>query len=46
MTAVFAANTAFYLAETPPALAGILTDFERDFLARGVPTLRAAYERR
>lgn len=46
MTAVFAANPAFSLAETPPGLAAILTDFEREFVARGVATLRAAYERR
>ena len=46
MTAVFAANTSFFLGETPADLAGMVTDFERDFLARGVPTLRAAYERR
>lgn len=46
MTAVFAANTSFFLGETPADLAGLVTDFERDFLARGVPTLRAAYERR
>jgi len=46
MTAAFAANTQFFLAATPAELAGILTDFEKDFLAHGVPTLRAAYQRR
>ena len=46
MTSVFAAHTGFLLAETPPELSGILTDFEKDFLAKGVSTLRAAYQRR
>ena len=46
MTSVFAGNASFFLGETPADLAGMVTDFERDFLARGVPTLRAAYERR
>ena len=43
MTAVFAASPAFRPADTPPELAGLLTDFERDFAARGIPTRRAAY---
>ncbi|MGO8676400.1 MAG: tRNA (guanine(46)-N(7))-methyltransferase TrmB [Limisphaerales bacterium] len=43
MTAVFAASPAFRPAETPAELAGLPTDFERDFTARGIPTLRAAY---
>ena len=46
MTSVFAANTGFLPAETPPELSGILTDFEKDFLAKGVRTLGAAYRRR
>ena len=46
MTSVFAANCGFLLAETPAELSGILTDFEKDFLAKGVTTLRAAYQRR
>jgi tRNA (guanine-N7-)-methyltransferase len=46
MTAVFAANSQFLLAETPADLAGIITDFERDFLEKGVRTLQAAYQRR
>jgi len=46
MTAVFAANTNFLLAETSVELSGILTDFERDFMAMGVVTLRAAYQLR
>ena len=43
MTEVFAAEPAFTPAETPDILAGLLTDFEKDFQARGVKTLRAAY---
>jgi len=43
MVAVFAANPAFRLVETPAELAALLTDFEKGFLARGVTTLRAAY---
>ncbi|HTD85068.1 MAG TPA: tRNA (guanosine(46)-N7)-methyltransferase TrmB, partial [Candidatus Binatia bacterium] len=34
----------FKPAPTPPALAAILTDFERQFHTRGVPTLAAAYK--
>ena len=43
MVAVFVANPAFRLVETPAELAVLLTDFEKDFLARGITTLRAAY---
>ena len=43
MTAVFAADPAFGRAETPDELTALLTDFEKDFQARGVRTLRAAY---
>jgi tRNA (guanine-N7-)-methyltransferase len=43
MNEVFAAAKAFARVETPAALAEIATDFERDFNARGIPTLRAAY---
>jgi tRNA (guanine-N7-)-methyltransferase len=43
MTEVFAAARDFQVLETPAALAGITTDFERDFNAQGIPTLRAAY---
>jgi len=46
MTAVFAANSEFLLAESPADLAGIITDFEKDFREKGVATLRAAYQRR
>ena len=45
MTEVFGAATAFCLVETPPKLAVLLTDFEKDFQARGIKTLRAAYQR-
>jgi len=44
MTDIFDASTLFKRAETPKALSAIVTDFERDFLARGVRTMRAAYE--
>jgi len=44
MQAVFAASPEFRPVETPDGLAGLLTDFERDFQARGVRTLRAAYQ--
>jgi len=46
MTRAFAANSQFLLAETPADLAGIITDFEKDFHAKGIATLRAAYQRR
>jgi len=45
MTAVFAVNSQFLPAETPAELSGIITDFEKDFLDKGVRTLRAAYRR-
>jgi hypothetical protein len=44
MTAVFAASSLFRPVETPRELAELLTDFEKDFQARGVQTLRAAYQ--
>jgi tRNA (guanine-N7-)-methyltransferase len=43
MTAAFAGNNAFRPVETPPDLKAVLTDFERDFQARGVSTNHAAY---
>ncbi len=43
MVEVFAASTSFCEVETPNILASLLTDFERDFNARGIATLRAAY---
>jgi tRNA (guanine-N7-)-methyltransferase len=44
MTEVFAAAAGFAAMATPPTLAEITTDFERDFNAQGIPTLRAAYQ--
>lgn len=43
MTEVFGAAEEFDPVETPSSLAEITTDFERDFNAQGIPTLRAAY---
>jgi tRNA (guanine-N7-)-methyltransferase len=43
MTAVFQAASMFQAMATPPDLAAIITDFERDFQSRGVHTLSAAY---
>jgi tRNA (guanine-N7-)-methyltransferase len=44
MTEVFDASREFSKVETPAALAEVLTDFERDFNAQGIPTLSAAYQ--
>ena len=44
MVAVFAADPAFRPVETPNTLSALLTDFEKDFQARGTETLRAAYQ--
>ena len=44
MNEVFGAAKEFEKIETPPELAEITTDFERDFNAQGIPTLRAAYQ--
>ncbi len=43
MTEVFDAAKGFEKIQTPAELAELLTDFERDFHARGVKTLQAAY---
>jgi tRNA (guanine-N7-)-methyltransferase len=43
MNEVFDAAQEFEKGVTPAALAEITTDFERDFNAQGIPTLRAAY---
>ena len=43
MNEVFNAAKEYAPEETPAALAQITTDFERDFNAQGIPTLRAAY---
>ncbi|MBI4661477.1 MAG: tRNA (guanosine(46)-N7)-methyltransferase TrmB [Verrucomicrobia bacterium] len=42
---VFAANPAYQAIGTPGSLTALLTDFERDFQARGIHTLHAAFER-
>ena len=44
MQDVFAADRRFRQIETPSELMELPTDFERDFNARGVQTLRAAYQ--
>ena len=43
MTEVFGGSTEFRAVETPAGLADLPTDFEREFHARGIRTLRAAY---
>ena len=43
MLGVFAAEPAFRPVDTPAELSALLTDFEKDFQARGIRTLRAAY---
>ena len=43
MTDVFGASREFQRIETPPELAELLTDFEREFCARGIQTRHAAY---
>jgi tRNA (guanine-N7-)-methyltransferase len=43
MREVFRADTAFQAVETPAELQAERTDFEAEFLARGVETLRAAF---
>jgi tRNA (guanine-N7-)-methyltransferase len=44
MREVFDASPLFQAVPTPASLAALLTDFERDFVARGVKTLHAAYQ--
>ena len=44
MIEVFGASREFQRMETPPELAELTTDFEREFHARGIQTLRAAYQ--
>jgi tRNA (guanine-N7-)-methyltransferase len=43
MNEVFGAAKEFEKSETPPALAEITTDFEREFNSQGIPTLHAAF---
>lgn len=45
MQSVFAAARGFVEGAVPGELAGERTDFEREFNARGIPTLRASYRR-
>ncbi|HEY4952284.1 MAG TPA: tRNA (guanosine(46)-N7)-methyltransferase TrmB [Verrucomicrobiae bacterium] len=45
MTEVFGASREFQKIETPAELSELFTDFEREFLARGIQTRRAAYRR-
>ncbi|HMP81285.1 MAG TPA: tRNA (guanosine(46)-N7)-methyltransferase TrmB [Verrucomicrobiota bacterium] len=45
MLAVFGANKYFHPVETPSDLSVVVTDFEKDFNARGIETRRAAYQR-
>jgi len=42
--AVFGASPFFQETDTPPALAALMTDFERTFTRKGIPILRAAYQ--
>jgi len=44
MVRVFGADAKFKAVDAPAELAALLTDFEKDFLARGIQTLRAAYQ--
>ena len=44
MNEVFDSAKEYKKTETPAALAEIVTDFERDFNAQGIPTLRAAFQ--
>jgi tRNA (guanine-N7-)-methyltransferase len=44
MTEVFGASKGFQKIETPLELVELVTDFERDFNARGIQTLRASYQ--
>lgn len=44
MKTVFAANSKFRPADTPAELAGLRTDFEKEFNARNIETRRATYQ--
>ncbi len=46
MTRVFGAATRFASIETPETVSKVITDFERNFNAKGIPTNRAAYQLR
>jgi tRNA (guanine-N7-)-methyltransferase len=45
MGEVFSEDNRFQPIETPAELAAVVTDFEADFNAQGIPTLRAAYRK-
>jgi len=45
MTTMFAAEKSFRQIETPPELANLPTDFEKDFQSRQIQTLRAAFQK-
>jgi len=45
MNSVFGADARFHATNTPDELSAVVTDFERGFLARGVRTLRSAWQR-
>ena len=45
MMEVFTADKNFHVVETPVELSAIITDFEREFLVRGIATNRAAFQR-
>ncbi|MDX1951138.1 MAG: tRNA (guanosine(46)-N7)-methyltransferase TrmB [Verrucomicrobiota bacterium] len=45
MTTVYDSSPLFKKDETPDELSAVITDFERNFNARGVATNRAAYQR-
>jgi len=45
ITEVFSTNKNFKLVETSSELSSVQTDFERGFAAKGIKTLRAAYQR-
>jgi tRNA (guanine-N7-)-methyltransferase len=46
MLEVFRASPGFVECDTPPALAALPTDFEREFAARGIAACRAAFRKR
>jgi tRNA (guanine-N7-)-methyltransferase len=46
MVSVFAGSAEFEETDTPEELSSLATDFEKDFLARGIQTRRAAYRKR
>lgn len=45
MREVFGSSSRFEEVDYPPEQASVVTDFERDFNAQGIPTLRVAYQR-